>query len=74
MKTYELVIEQRQPTCGNQAPTRCEILTVTTDDPLAYVRSREPGSALEVVSDADGVLVIRSQRNGLWANYEFTED
>lgn len=37
MKAYELVIEQRQPTCGGRAPTKCEIRTVTTDEPVAYV-------------------------------------
>ena len=37
MKAYELVIEQRQPSCGGRAPTKCEIRTVTTDEPVAYV-------------------------------------
>ena len=34
MKTYELVIEQRQPTCGGRAPTKTEIRTITTPQPL----------------------------------------
>ena len=42
MKTYELVIEEKQPTCGGRAPTKSEIRTVTTADPVAYVREQEP--------------------------------
>jgi len=74
MKTYELVIEQRQPTCGGRAPTKTEILTVTTDDPVAFVRSKEKDAALEVSTNEDGALVVRAKRGGLWIKYEFTED
>lgn len=42
MAGYELIIEQRQPTCGGRAPTKCEIRAVTTDDPIAYVQALEP--------------------------------
>ena len=51
MKTYELVIEQKQPTCGGRAPTRSEIKTVTTEDPVAYVQALEPNGKLEVYAD-----------------------
>jgi len=74
MKTYELVIEQRQPTCGGRAPTKSEILTVTTDDPVAFVQAREKDAPLEVTTNDEGALVIRTERNGLWVKYEFTED
>lgn len=73
MKTYELVIEQRQPTCGGRAPTKCEIRTVTTDDPVAYVQALEPSCRLEVERTAEGML-IKTERGGLWIKYEFTED
>lgn len=73
MKTYELVIEQRQPTCGGRAPTKCEIRTVTTDDPVAYVQALEPSCELEVEQTAEGFL-IKTERGGLWIKYEFTED
>jgi hypothetical protein len=73
MKTYELLIEQKQPTCGGRAPTKCEFRTVTTDDPVAYVQNLEPSCQLEVESTADG-LVVRTERGGLWIKYEFTED
>lgn len=74
MKTYELVIEVKQPTCGDRAPTRCEIRTVTIEDPVAYVRGLEPGGEPEVRTE-DGSLVIRVDRNkGEWAKYTFTED
>ncbi len=74
MKNYELVIEQRQPTCGGRAPTKNEIRMVSTDDPMAYVRAQEPGCEPEIVRDEDGVVEIKFQRNGLWVRYEFTED
>lgn len=73
MKTYELVIEQRQPTCGGRAPTKSEIPTVTTDDPIAYVQVLEPSCKLDV-TEQDGVLLITTEHNGLWIKYEFTED
>ncbi|MBE6969968.1 MAG: hypothetical protein E7442_07635 [Ruminococcaceae bacterium] len=73
MKTYELVIEQKQPTCGGRAPTKSEIQTVTTDDPVAYVRELEPNGKLEVENIAGG-LAVTIDRNGLWIRYEFTED
>jgi hypothetical protein len=73
MKTYELLIEQRQPTCGGRAPTKCEIQTVSTDDPVAYVQALEPGCVLETEETAEG-LVVKTIRSGLWVRYEFTED
>lgn len=73
MKTYELLIEQKQPTCGGRAPTKCEIRTVTTDDPVAYVQALEPSCQLEVEQTAEGFL-ISTERGGLWIKYEFTED
>lgn len=73
MKTYELVIEQRQPTCGGRAPTKCEIRTVTTDDPVAYVQALEPSCQLEVERTAGG-LIVKTERGGLWIKYEFTEE
>ena len=73
MKTYELVIEQKQPTCGGRSPTKCEIRTVTTEDPVAYVQALEPSCDLEVEKTTDG-MVIRTERGGLWVKYEFTED
>ena len=74
MKHYELVIEERQPTCGGKSPTRSTIQSVTCDDPVAYVQSLEPDSALEVSTTDDGTLVIQADHNGLWIKYEFTED
>lgn len=73
MKTYELLIEQKQPTCGGRAPTKCEIRTVTTDDPVAYVQALEPACRLEV-EEAGQVLVVKTERGGLWIKYEFTPD
>lgn len=73
MKTYELVIEQKQPTCGGRLPTKCEIRTVTTDDPVAYVQALEPFCLLEVERTAEG-FIVKTERGGLWIKYEFTED
>ena len=74
MTAYELVIEQKQPTCGGRAPTKCEVRSVTTDDPMAYVRQAEPDLEPELLESENGVTVIRVERNGLWVKYEFTED
>ncbi|MBO5322523.1 MAG: hypothetical protein J6A88_00260 [Oscillospiraceae bacterium] len=74
MANYELIIEQRQPTCGGRAPTKSEIRMVTADDPVAYVQSLEPGCELEVTHNDDGSIVIKLDHNGLWVKYEFTED
>lgn len=73
MASYELVIEERQPTCGGKSPTKSKIMTVTTDDPVAYVRELEPGE-LEVSTTEDGTLVIQADHNGMWIKYEFTEE
>ena len=74
MATYELTIERKQPTCGGRAPTRCEVLTVTTEDPMAYVRKLEPGAEPQLMQDENGTILIRVEGNGLWVNYEFTEE
>lgn len=74
MKSYELVIEQRQPTCGGRAPTKSEIRTVTTDDPVAYVKAIETSCDLDVTVQDDGVILIQTEHNGLWIKYEFTEE
>ncbi len=74
MKKYELVIQQQQPSCGGKSPFRSEIRTVTTDDPVAYVQSLEPTGKLEVTTDENGVIVIRTERNGAMVKYEFCED
>lgn len=71
--TYELTIERRQPTCGGRAPTKCEIKSVTTDDPVAYVQALEKDCELEVANEGDAII-IRTERNGLWVRYEFVED
>ena len=74
MKTYELVIKEGQPTCGGKSPTKSRIMSVTTDDPVAYVRALEPEGELEVSTTDDGTLVIQADHNGLWIKYEFSED
>ena len=74
MKNYELIIEQRQPTCGGRAPTKSEIRYVTTDDAVAYVQELEPTCELEVTHNDDGTIVIKLDHNGLWVKYEFTEN
>ena len=74
MKTYELVIKESQPTCGGKSPTKTSIQTVSTDDPLAYVKGLEPDSELTVETLEDGTLVITGDHNGMPIKYEFTED
>ncbi len=74
MKTYELVIKESQPTCGGKSPTKTSIQTVSTDDPLAYVKGLEPDSELSAETLPDGTLVVTGNHNGMPIKYEFTED
>ena len=75
MKNYELIIERRQPTCGGQLPTKCEIRNVSTDDPVAYVRREEPNGELETYSTDAGEFVVElHDPRGLGVKYIFTED
>ena len=74
MKTYELIIEKRQPTCGGKPPKLYEFLTVQTENPEAYVRSREPGKALSVASKPGGELVICVGEGMKQVRYCFTEE
>ena len=72
--TYELLIREKQPACGGKDPVKTTIRTVTTDDPLAYVKGLEPNGAPELSRAEDGTLVITVVRNGWTVSYEFTED
>lgn len=74
MKNYELVIDERQPTCGGKSPNKIEILRVSTDDPVAYVKAREPNCELEVSTDDDGTIIVKTYHNQLEIRYEFSED
>ena len=74
MKTYELIIERQRPSCGGQDPKEVRMLTVTTDDPMAYVRAQEPDGALQQETNADGELVISLDQGLKHIRYTFTED
>ena len=74
MKTYELIIQHQQPSCGGKAPFRNEFMAVSTDDPVAYVQKLEPEGKLEVTYPGDGVTVITTMRNQATVRYEFSED
>jgi len=74
MKTYELIIQRRQPSCGGKSPYKSEIHTVSTDDPVEYVKKLEPSSKLEVSELEDGALCIIAEHDDAWVKYEFSED
>ena len=74
MAAYELTIERKQPTCGGRAPKACEVRSIVTDDPMAYVRSQEPGAEPKLLQHDDDVILIRVERNDIWVNYEFVAD
>ncbi|MBR2738973.1 MAG: hypothetical protein IKD88_09715 [Lachnospiraceae bacterium] len=72
---YELIIERRQPSCGGKSPFKAEILNVTTDDPEAFVRSRESGAELETSTGENGEVTIEFiDGQGMSVKYIFTED
>ena len=71
---YELIVTRQQPTCGNQQPSRSEILMVQTEDPLAYVKSKEKAEKYDVSNPSSDITVIEClQGNGMTVKYEFTE-
>ncbi|MGM9640329.1 MAG: hypothetical protein ACI3V3_03075 [Faecousia sp.] len=72
MATYELIIERRQPPCGGKPPKLYEFMTVQTENPTAYVRSREPGKELTVMQNASGELVISVGEGLKQVRYCFT--
>ena len=76
MKHYELIIEEKQPTCGGRTPTKTRILEVDTDDPIAYVKNAERTDEVEIEKETDGEIIIRVQRGeyGYWVKYGFTEE
>ena len=47
---------------------------VTTDDPVAFVKEREPNNELKVSTDKDGTIIVETDHNGFAVKYEFTED
>ena len=72
---YELIIERRQPSCGGKSPFKAEILNITTEDPLEYVRRREPGAELETSTGESGEYIIGFiDGQGMEVKYIFTED
>lgn len=74
MKTYELIIERLQPVCGGKSPKDVKLMTVTTDDPMAYVRSQEPEGELVQGTGPNGEIVIQLDQGLLHITYTFTED
>ena len=74
MKTYELIIEQRQPTCGGKSPVDVKVCTVTTDDPLAYVKNMEKDGELQMETTDQGEIIIRLDHDAKSIKYTFTEE
>lgn len=71
---YELIIEKTQPPCGGKSARVHEFLEVETEDPMAYVRAREPELELEETKNPDGTLIISCTHGLQQVRYEFTED
>ena len=74
MKTYELVIERLQPSCGGKSPKEVKMMTVTTDNPLNYVQQLEPAGNLEVETRGNGEIIIRLNEGLKHITYTFTEE
>ena len=74
MKTYELIIERRQPPCGGKPAKGVEVRSVTTDDPVAYVRSLEKNGELQVTNGSDGEIVVTLDAGLKQVRYSFTEE
>ncbi|MGM9549924.1 MAG: hypothetical protein ACI3V5_08775 [Faecousia sp.] len=74
MDTYELIIERRQPPCGGKPPKLYEFLTVQTENPEAYVRSREPEGERTVMQSPNGELIISVGEGLKQVRYCFTRE
>ena len=74
MKTYELVFEEKQPTCGGKSPVNTSISMVTIEDPLEYVKAKEPGAECTMTTEGDTIIIEVKRVRDMWARYEFTED
>lgn len=75
MKTYELIIEKSQPACGGKDPRILQFETAVTDDPVAYVKAKEPDAKnLEVEDDGKGTITVSFLHGVQRVKYEFTED
>lgn len=74
MKTYELIIERQQPSCGGKPAKVVEVRSVTTDDPVAYVRSLEKSGELQVTDGSDGEIVVTLDAGLKQVKYSFTEE
>ena len=74
MKTYELVIERLQPSCGGKDPKEVKMMTVTTDNPLSYVQALEPAGNLKVETAEGGDIVISLDEGMKHITYTFTEE
>ena len=74
MKTYELIIERRQPPCGGKPAKVVEVRSVTTDDPVAYVRSLEKTGELQGTDGSDGEIVVTLDAGLKQVKYSFTEE
>lgn len=76
MKSYELVIERRQPPCGGKQSKLYDFRNVETDDPVAYVRANEPGlpedTQFEIDGSADDVLTVQFVSGIQPVTYEFS--
>lgn len=75
---YELIITRTQPSCGGKPPMRHEFRSVTTDDPVAYVRQSEDGPGpdvpLDVSDDGRGTVTVAWDSGAQRVTFEFTED
>ena len=71
---YELIIDEKQPTCGGKSPSKADIQTIECDDPVAYVKEKEPKAELDVTKNDDGSYAIRFERGGYEVVYEFNPD
>lgn len=75
---YEQINTRTQPPCGSKPAKVHEFHSVTTDDPVAYVRQREGTlagtAALEVINDGKGTVTVAFTSGAQEVTYEFTED
>ena len=75
---YELIITRTQPPCGGKPAKLHEFKSVTTDDPVAFVKQNEGDLArdvtMDVSDDGKGTTTVEFTSGTQHVTYEFTEE
>lgn len=72
MKDYELIIESTNP-CGGTEYAQRDFMEISTEDPIAYVKTMAQVQEVELISRQPGKLILQTGKNGYIKRYYFEE-